>query len=172
MRRGPKPRYTWVRDHIHNSGPVNPNPTDLLANWKTSSGMLFNIIDYTIWRIRIQVSISIHLSAAAYNSQDGVFLGSYVQSKNLASFATGAQTNQYDERYLIWNNMYLSETLMNGPIAASTNANVYMLYREFDVRSHVKMNSEQDTLNLVLEQDGNVVMDSFDLTYTVLLRHR
>lgn len=172
LRRAPRPRYTWVRDHIHNTGPVNPNTNDLLANWKTSSGMLFNVIDYTIWRIRIQVSISIHLTAATYNSQDGVFCGAYVESKNIAAFATGPQTNQYDERYLVWNNLYLSEVLMNNPFAAVTTANTYMLYKEYDVRSHVKPTSEQDTVFFQLEADGNVVMDTFDLTYTILLRHR
>lgn len=166
-------KYTWVRDHIHNAGPANPNTNDLLANWKSQSGMVFNVIDYSIWRIHIRISIDIHLTANAYTSQDAYTYGIYVDSKNQTQFATGPLTNQYEQRYLAWNNIYLSKSLYDGsPFASTVNLNTYALYEEVDVRSRAKMNPENDTLYCQLTSLGNAQADAFDLTYSILLRHR
>jgi hypothetical protein len=133
--------------------------------------MTFNVIDYTIWRIHIRISIDIHLTAAAYTGGDGYTYGLYVDSKNQTQFATGPLTNQYEQRYLAWNNMYLQKTLAESPFAAVVTANIYGLYEEIDVRSHAKLNPQNDTLFLQLDSFGNAQADQFDLTYAVLLRH-
>jgi len=166
-----KPRYTWVRDHIHIGGPVNPNTTDMLANWKTQSGMLFNVLDYTVWRIHIRISIDIHLTAASYQG-NGYTYGIYVDSKNQAQFATGPLTNQYEQRYMAWNTIYQEKTLAESPFAATVNTNVYALYEDVDVKSRARFNAQDDTLFIQFDSLNNAQADFIDCTYAVLLRHR
>lgn len=150
---------------------MNPNTADLLANWKTQSGLLFNVIDYTIWRIHIRISIDIHLTAAHYNGA-GYTYGIYVDSKNQTQFATGPLTNQYEQRYLAWNTLYLEKAIMEAPFPATVNLDTYCLYEELDIRSHARMNPQNDTLYLQLDSLNNAQADTIDFTYAVLLRHR
>lgn len=133
--------------------------------------MTFNVIDYTIWRIHIRISIDIHLTAASYQG-NGYTYGIYVDSKNQTQFATGPLTNQYEQRYLAWNTIYQEKTLYESPFAATVATNTYCLYEELDIKSHAKMNPENDTLFLQLSSLNNAQADAFDITYAILLRHR
>jgi hypothetical protein len=135
--------------------------------------MTFNVIDYTIWRIHIQISISIHLSSISYDAADGMNVGIYVDSANQTQFAGGPLANQYDQHFLMWDKIYLSELVMNGGLTgATTNTNLYMLYRRYDIRARRKVVNESDTLYLQLSTAGVAVADTYDLFYSVLLRHR
>lgn len=153
-------------------GPVNNNPSDLLAGWKLASGMKLDVIDYTIWRIHIKVSISIHLTAASYSSDTGYAIGLFVDSLNQPTFPVAFPfANQYDERFLIWDTLFLNEVVAQSPFAVTTTLNTYALYKEYDIKSHRKLN-ENDTLWFYANSRGNAQADEFDVLHRTLLRHR
>jgi len=164
-----KAKYFWARDTVDNAGPAGSNPTDLLAGYKASFGLVFNLPDIVIWRVIIKISIDIHLSAAAYTSTSGVDLGIYVDD-SVQTQEGDPITNRYGEKYMMWDKLFLSEPLSMGlGAAAVTSTNVYQLYKFYDIKSRRKM-QPRDTLWLEMSNQGNVVMDQFSLFYSVLLR--
>lgn len=131
-------------------------------------GLTLNLPDLVIWRIHIKISIDIHLATASYTAQNGAFVALFVDDSTQAQLTP--LTNQYGQRYLMWDKIYLSEQAMNGmAIAAVTTTNTYQMYKTYDIRSRRKL-LLQDTLFFQLVAHGQTVFDQFEVTYSVLLR--
>ena len=163
-----KPKWMWVRDHINNVGPVSPNSPGLRNDWRASMGLVFNLPDIVIWRIRIRIAISIHLSSAAYTATSGVGIGLYVDNVVQTQLG-GPMGNPYGQHYLLFDFLYLAQTLQGGPVAAATTTNLYMMYGDWDMKGHRKV-ALQEELWLQLVPEGVVAMDTFNVTYNLLLR--
>ena len=167
-----KAKFMWVRDTLHNVGPVAVNSNDLLFQWRTdlSLGANLNVNDFTVYRVLLKISLQYHLSAAAYPADTGcwcaVYTDSTLQTQNLSVF-TGMQN--YAQRYMLWDKIYHSEGQMFSPFTAVVTASTYSLFEKYDIKTRRKL-AESDSLFLTLQPTGNMVLDQFDITHNILIR--
>ena|SRR6267154_840430 len=160
----PKPRYQWARTSFYaltNLAPGVPYTFDLLATFKNSFGISFNLPEITIWRIHIKLSCRITVTAPQAN--DGVFTSAWVDTFDQVQLVSSAVP--YDQKYLIWDQFFCEEQILQSGIAT---ANSY--YREFDVKSHRRLESLNDTLIGQLVGTGTTTIVDASVQAAVLLR--
>jgi hypothetical protein len=78
-------------------------------------------------------------------------------------------TNPYGESYLMWDNLYGAEQLFQGAGAVNTLGDT-VAYKEYDIRSHRKLNNMSETLWLQIAQEGNALTTGFSFTQSTLIR--
>lgn len=167
-----KPKFMWIRDTVHNVGPIAVNANDLMIAWRNDMSLSanFNLPDFTVYRVIAQLSLSYHLSAASYSSDTGCWVGVFADSSlqtQTASLFTG--TGQYIQKYMLWDKLMHSEGQMNTPFAAVTTASVYTAYKRWDIKTRRKL-GETDSVFLVTQPAGNMILDQYDINWNLLLR--
>jgi len=153
-------------------GPVQgpaQNLIDLLAVWRTTGGILWELPDLVIWRIHIKISINWKFSVANAAANTGVFYALFVDSINQVMLESS--THPYDEQYLMWSNMFVSEFMSQGGISGTVDTtNQHNMYKYVDVRSHRKLKNQLETLYLSLTGTGNMAIQDYAITQSTLLR--
>lgn len=162
-----KPRWQWVRETVNNASPnATLNTIDLLSNWRTHAGITVNLPEITIWRIHLKITITIS-SAAALAANDGVLITSFVDGMNATIL--NQVSNSYDQPDLIYSMLFAGESAMlTGSVGAQTEL---VLYKEFDVRSHRKLQSIDDTLFLQLASSGQSMITGYSYSASILQRY-
>ncbi|EJW70660.1 hypothetical protein WUBG_18433, partial [Wuchereria bancrofti] len=88
----------------------------------------------------------------------------------LAGAGISPAAKPYDESYLMWDKVYCADTLSNG---SNVQAENITLFKQYDVRSHRKLQNQNDTLILSMTAQGNLTIastDSYDIVSSVLLK--
>lgn len=159
-------RWLWIRGATAVPSPnATLNNSDPLAGYRTNAGITINLPEFTIWRIKIRVSINITIAAAA-GANDGILFTAFTDS--MSQTPVNQLANSWDQRHLMYTNMYLSKYI------SSTNesgaAGTYYMYEEFDLKSHRKMHQLNDTLFLQFASTGQAVQTDISYTYSILCR--
>jgi hypothetical protein len=152
-------------------GPVqgpSVNAVDLLAVWRTTGGITFNLPDIVIWRVILKISVTWKFSVASEASNTGVFTTVYVDSVNQAVLEP--LTHPYDQQYLMWTWMPIAEEVAQGPLLAIDTTSQHMMYKTLDIKSHRKLKNELDTLYLTLTGTGNMNITDYTIQQSTLLR--
>jgi|SRR5258707_635224 len=169
-----KARYLWVRSFENNVAPVqgpSVNSNDLLAVYKQTqfAGGNFNFPDIVIWRIHIRISIHWRFSVAAATANTGSNISMFVDSR--LQTLLNPVTQPYDERYLMWYEAFAADaaegTLALGTIDTTSD---HLLVKEFDVKSHRKINTPDETLWLTIVGTGNTTLVDYAFQQSTLLR--
>jgi len=138
---------------------------DLLAVWRTTSGVTLNLPGFTIWRIHIKISINFTLSPLTFTANSGVMIAMFVDSIN--QVLLNPVTAPYDEKYLMWDELYAAEPQVQSHAGTTPPL---ALYHEYDIRSHRKLDNVDDTLFLQLATTGNVVISDLSFTQSTLVK--
>lgn len=157
-----KGRYLWVRDFTQASNPTNPQSFDLLSNYRSQFGVNFMLPDIVIWRIHIKISVS--FTIAAFAASQGILVALFNEDPNLASIPA-ALTNQYNERYMMWDMLHLSPSVIESGVTTTP-----VVYKEYDIKSHRRFQNQNETLMLQLQGNGITAMTEMFATYSVLLK--
>jgi len=141
---------------------------DLLANWKTTSGINLTLPGITIGRVLIKISITITVPAAVA-AADGVFVAIGVQDQTLVAAGSVNANNPvaqpFDIQYMWWENVYRTESIVAGEPAATTQS----LFRAIDIRSKRKLTAPGQSLGLTLLGTGGTTAFTFSATGQALL---
>lgn len=168
MRRRRKAHYQWIRGEQSDTNVASLN-FDLLSDYRTVAGINVNIPEFTIWRVRIKISITLTLSPNAYLPSNGIFIGVWVDNFDLTKI-TAALSQKYEQKYMLWDKMFQAEQEVQG---GSLLANqIPSLYKEYDIKTRRVCPNILETLLLQLTPGGNVSTFSYDMWYLVLLRLR
>lgn len=157
-----KARYVWVRDFLQAASPTNPQSFDLLSNYRSQFGLNFMLPDIVVWRIHIKISVSFTIAAFAANQ--GILVAVFNEDPNLGSIPA-ALTNQYNERYLMWDMLHLSPSVIESGVTTTP-----VVYRDYDIKSHRRFQNQNETLMLQVQGNGITAMTELFATYSVLLR--
>jgi len=161
-------RWLWVRDVQDNVGPLAPNATDLLSTWRGFQGLTLNLPDMVIWRIHIKISIGFHYSPASFNPATGALCAIYVD--DIPQVQLNPIVNQYSQQYLMWDLIMPAESSAASNVTPTAGANSAQLFKEYDIRSKRKLPQPQSTLWFELNNRGNMALDTFTISYSILAR--
>jgi len=134
---------------------------DLLADWRSALNVNVNLPDIVIWRMHVKISIRITVPTQQAN--DGVFISSWVDSKSQVTLQSSV--SPYDQKYLIWDQQYITEQIKQSGTLADP-----VIYREYDVKSHRRLQDMNETLFLGVEMTGSSVGLDVSYTSSVLLK--
>jgi len=160
----------WARFTLNDVAPALAGSTyDLLGSYKTAAGITLNLPGITIGRIRFKVSITITVPAATA-ANDGCLLGLALQDSTLATVAGSPNANPpvtqpYDVDYMLWDQLYRTESVQLGEPTAIAN----VLYKEYDIKSMRKITRGGQTLGLTFQPTGGVTAYTVSMTGSVLL---
>jgi hypothetical protein len=161
-----KPRYHWVRSFENNASPSAFNTIDLLGVWKTSMGITFNMPDITIWRIIIKIAVRFSVVTAA-TTNTGAFIALLVDDTTQVELTS--LTHPYDEQYLMWDFGFVAQQSLASSDSSAIPANP-LAYKEYDIRSHRKLRSVNDTLILTIGNSGNATLTDYTFVQNTLIR--
>jgi len=161
-----RPKWRWLRQTINPTVAALTNE-DLLSRYRTNAGISINLPDFTIWRIRIRVSIRITIAAAA-GANDGVLFTVFTDSQSQTP--VDQNLNSYDQRHMLFTVMPLAKYSTQSTLARPA-AGTYMLYEEFDIKTHRKLSQMNETLFLQwVANSANTTINDISYTASVLLR--
>ncbi len=137
---------------------------DLLALYKTAAGININLPEFTVWRIRIKVSVSFTI-AAAVAANDAILLSVFTDSAT--QVPVNQVANPLDQRDLIFTPWYVSEAVSQG---VNAGAGTFVLFKEFDIKAHRRIRQGNDTLYLQLATSGQPQMTGVSIGQIILMR--
>jgi len=177
MRRGPKPRYQWVRSSENSLAIVHqPGATlfDLLKTWRVANNITLQLPDLVIWRIHIRVTIRFNLTVAAIQASQGAHIAIYCDDAVLAAQATTytAFLEPYSRKFLMWDMIETADNEQGGGFTNVTlnTSNNFLLSRPYDIRSHRKLQNQEETLLLSVTEVGQIAIQEIAFTQSTLLR--
>ena len=159
-----KIRTQWVTQYFGTTGPfTNPMYLDLLNDWRVQQGILINPPDTVLWRSHIKVSVS--YSAAMLTGGTGIHVSMF--NEDIAPAPILNPTSQgYDERWLIYDTLYLSQEIMEGGVVTTAVA-----FHEYDVKARRKLQNQNETFYLALTGVGQfTAYNSISITSRLLLK--
>ena len=149
--------YLWIREQFNNVTPIATasfQTDDLLAGYRATAGIDLNLPEFTIWRVKLKVSVRISVApATTYTAADGALVTLYVDDKT--DPGTFPVTSPYDEKYMLYDILYASQAIMmgaNGGLEDGTKS--ILLFREFDVKTHRRLENLNSTLQLQICPTG------------------
>jgi hypothetical protein len=168
--------WLWIRSAENNVTAITApafGQSDLLSSYRTLAGVTLTIPDFTIWRIRISISIKFSLAAASdVDSNAGVLVAILVD--DMSDPGTNPVVSQYHERYLLWDQLYVYKTFaQGGNLTSIATAEHVALYKEYDLKGHRKLSNIGDSLLLQVAPvaTGSIANYSFQQSTLVLLRN-
>lgn len=150
----------WIREAFNNAAPAAQNDTDLMANYLVTTGQLAQGNEMVLYRLHLVISVVFTVTTAGANN--GVSVASWVDSRNQARLS--AQANPYDQQFLIFDEMYVGEALMNGGVTP------FNVVHRYDVRAKRKVPGITDTVWLQLSQIGTITLTSYSVVMSMLMR--
>src|SRR5438876_8805582 len=129
-----KPQYLWIRSTENNATPNTLlNTNDLMSVYRSSAGVSLNIPEFTIWRIRIKISVSFSYVPAVYTANTGLLVALFVDDMALTQL--NPVVSPYNQQYLMWDEIYAAQQIMESN-SNPTTAPVY--YAQYDIKAHRK----------------------------------
>lgn len=172
-RRRPR-HWLWVRSNQNSvAGVANASfaQNDLLNVYRTTAGIDINLPEFTIWRLRIRISVHVTVKpVVSYTSADGVLVAVFCD--DFGDPGTNPVTSPYDERYMLWDTMYVSEALMTGVNGGSlTDAtNGILMEKQYDIKAHRRLGNLKDSCLLQIAPTGSALaITDFSFTQSMLL---
>jgi len=169
-------RWQWIRDNRNSVTPiVEPAfaTVDLLNIFRVNVGVDLNFPEFTIWRVRIKVSVRFTptLTAANIDSNCGVVVAMFVD--DMSDVGNNPNVSSYHEKYLLWDSMYIYKTLSNaGGTTAFASTEDIALYQEYDMKGRRKLGNIGDSLLFQLAPiHGTIVNYSLTQQTLVLMGH-
>ena len=166
-----KRRWQWIRS-TENSVTVIPAAGfaqhDLLSTYRTTAGIDVNLPEFTIWRIRIKVSFRISAVAATqYEANDGVHIAVFVDDMN--DTGQNPVVAPYDEKYMLWDAIYASESLQYSSNASPIGTTPVFLFREYDIKTHRRIENLKETLLFQVGSSGQADIENHSWTQNTLV---
>lgn len=137
-----------------------------MANYKSHLGINVNLPEITIWRIRLKLSVFISVTTAVAPN-DGVLATVFVDGQNQT--VLNQLSNSFDERDLLYDMLYATETLKYSTDSAAANL-FPVLYKEYDIKAHRSLRSVDDTLFLQLASSGTAHITGYSLSMATLIK--
>ena len=144
-----KRHWLWIRQNFNSTSAIPTaefSQLDLLGDYRFTAGIDLNLPEFTIWRLRVKVSVHITVApATTYTSSDGVIIAAYCDDKN--DPGTHPSVSKYEEKFLIWDVMYAFNAIAsgtNGGLLDGTKS--VAIYKEYDVKSHRRLDNIGDSL--------------------------
>jgi hypothetical protein len=163
MARPQRRKTQWARVIGNNAAPAATNNLDLLTNWRAATNITQNLPGLTVVRVHLRLSIGFSLTGSE-TADSGVFLSMFVDQNNAASLLLSS-TAPYNEAYMLWQPMYLSESSAGESGAPVTRH----LSREFDIKSKRRLQNANDTLWFQIAQTGAVAFSDYNFAASVLV---
>lgn len=173
--------WIWVRGVNNNAAAISPpniQTYDVLSTFRTTAGITLNIPEFTIWRIKIRISVQFGLSPDSMTASSGVLntlLVEQIPTTAVPQTVPDPIVSPYNARWLMYDMFYVSEAIMNGlllPTAAPAGTNVLSYSRFYDIKARRRLGNLNDTLWVVLQPTGNVAQITSSVTYSILLRQK
>lgn len=158
-------RFEWNRQSFQPTVNATLMNVDLLGGFRTAAAISINLPEITIWRIKLRISIKFTL-AAAMAAADGVLLTVFVDGQTQTPLTQ--ISNPLDERDMLYALLFASETVMTG--SSTTGAGTFIMYKEFDIKTHRRLRSLNDTLWLQLASSGQAQITDVSISQATLLR--
>jgi len=160
-----RPRWEFIRHLVQPTLNATLINFDLLQAFRTNAGISINLPEFTVWRIRLQISIKVTI-AAAMAANDAVLATVFVDSQMQSPL--NRVSNPWDQRDMVFFPLFLSKyaTQANQGTAAGT----YMMYQELDLKSHRKLHPLNDTVWLQLASSGQVQMTDVSIAHIDLVK--
>lgn len=149
-----------MRQAFNNAAPAAQNDIDLLANYLTIAGLTAQAQEVVLYRLHLHIAVVYTVATAGANN--GVSVAAWVDSRNQARLS--AQANPYDQQFLIFDEMFVGETLMQGGVTP------FNITHRYDVRAKRKVPSITDTVWLQLSQIGTITLTSYSVVMSMLIR--
>lgn len=137
-----------------------------MSNWRTHAGISINLPEISVWRVKLKITIVI-TTAAAMQAQDGVLITAVTESVNLT--LGNPLTVPFDQPYMLYDGLFLGKSaqlVANGLPAAGT----FVLYSEYDIKAHRRLQAQDDTLFLTFSSMGQAQMTQCSIQQSTLLR--
>lgn len=164
-------RWQWIRSNENTVTVVGPaafEQKDLLQTYRALAGIDLNLPEFTIWRVRFKISIRINVSPAVqFTPNDGVKLAVFVD--DMADPGVNPVTGPYDEKYMLWDTIYVYETLMaSRGVTSGTSENI-ALFRDYDIKTHRKIGNLKETLLFQIAPLGAATIHDYAWTQNTLV---
>jgi len=157
-----KPKWQWIRFNATATTLASPFALDLLANYRTMFGITLLPADFVLWRLIIKVAVRATVSVNQANT--GILFSVFNEDSTVAP--TNALLAPYDERYLMWDYMYAAKQVQDSGVLTNPT-----FYEQYDIRSHRKLQNQNETFWAQLVQQGGITtMDTASFTYSLLTR--
>lgn len=156
-------RTQWITQYFGTTGPfTNPDYIDLLNDFRNQQGITMN--PYGITLIRTHLKVSVSYAASAVSAGTGINVTMFNEDIAPAPILTPV-TQPYNERWLIYDTLYVSQEIMEGGVITTAVA-----YHEYDVRARRKLQNQSETFWLALTGVGNfTAFNSISVTNRMLL---
>ena len=173
MRTRRKAKYVWIRG-VNNNVQAVTQPAfqlyDLMSEYRTLAGVTLNIPEFTLWRLRIRVSISFGLSPLTFTANSGAHIAMFVDDLDFPT-SVNPVAHPFNEQFLMWDEYFVSEQVVNSPVAnPPTAANLFAGYRQYDIKSHRRLRNLNDTVLLTISPTGNVEQLTSSIVFSMLMR--
>jgi len=124
--------------------------------------------EFTIWRIRFKISIRITVTpAGSFGSADGVKLAVFVD--DMSDPGSNPVTSPYDEKYMLWDTIYVFETLMSSKGTTSGTSESLALFKDYDIKTHRKIANLKESLLFQIAPMGAVTVQGYAWSQNTLV---
>lgn len=155
-------KFQWARFYSSANAPASPYTLDLLADYRLQFGLLMNPADLVLWRLHMKLSVV--YTASALNAQTGISFA--ICNESIAAGVPNQLLQPYSERWLMWDEFYATNQFMESASIATPVA-----YREYDIRSHRKLQNQEESFWASVILTGNATaLTTVSMTYSMLLR--
>lgn len=155
-----KPKTFWVRQAFANVAPAATNNVDLLLGYITTVGIAALSQEYVLLRLHLAIAVTFTVTTAGANN--GVSVASWVDSKNQVQLS--AQAAPYDQQYLVFDEMFVGESLQQG------GTTPFNIVHRYDVRAKRRIPSITDTVFLQLAAVGTATLTSYSVVQSMLIK--
>lgn len=171
FRRRRRHNWQWVRSSENYPTVITPatfGTHDLLLTWRTQFGITLNLPDIVVWRILIRISIRVTFPTTGFDEAQGALVALFVDDVNQSPVSAVIQPYSY--RYLMWDTAYASEQFYQGSTAAISAGENLVLYRNYDIKSHRRLQNMNDTLLLQVAPLNTTQIEGIAFTQSTLLK--
>ena len=155
-----KPRTFWIRQTVNNAAPAALTNIDLMTGYLTTAGLTAQANEMVLYRLHLKISATFTSSAVGANNGIGVAV--WVDSRNQAQLVF--QGFPYDQQWLIFDNLYESETRMQGGVTP------FNVVRDYDVKARRKIPGLTDTLWMQVNSSGFSTISGYSYIISALIR--
>jgi hypothetical protein len=150
--------WQWVRQTANSTTivvPPNIETIDLLSGFKAAYGFSVNLPDIVVWRVRLKISLRLQYPAVLASEENGGCLIGVYCDDTLLTAEPGDIQFPYAHKWMVWEQMYDTEQIVLSGIQPASSASFY-LYKEFDIKTHRRLENINHSLLMDLQPNGNV----------------
>lgn len=138
------------------------NNVDLLAGYLTAAGLTAQANEMVF--IRGHIYLSLVMTNGVAGAGNGAMVAVWVDNRGQASVQ--ASLNVYDQQWLAWDSVYLTEPQMQGGVTP------FGAVRRYDLRAKRKVPGITDTVWMQIANLFNGTVTSYSITVSLLMMSR